>query len=72
MVCRRFHYMSRRKYLGENFEDCSVEKLLSLEVKLEKSLCAIRGKKTQLLEQQIAKLKKKERTLLKDNKELTL
>ncbi|CAL4940357.1 unnamed protein product [Urochloa decumbens] len=61
---------SKRKYLGENLEDCSVEELHSLEVKLEKSLHVIRGKKIQLLEQQIAKLKEKERTLLKDNKEL--
>nr|CAB3495398.1 unnamed protein product [Digitaria exilis] len=61
---------SKRKFLGENLEDCSVEELHSLEVKLEKSLHVIRGKKTQLLEQQIAKLKEKERTLLKDNKEL--
>uniref|UniRef100_K4AGR0 K-box domain-containing protein n=1 Tax=Setaria italica TaxID=4555 RepID=K4AGR0_SETIT len=62
--------MSCRKFLGENLEGCSVEELHSLEVKLEKSLHVIRGKKTQLLEQQIAKLKEKERTLLKDNKEL--
>ncbi|XP_062201479.1 MADS-box transcription factor 56-like [Phragmites australis] len=61
---------SKRKFLGENLENCSVEELYSLEVKLEKSLHIIRGKKTQLLEQQIAKLKVKERTLLKDNKEL--
>ncbi|XP_062205341.1 MADS-box transcription factor 56-like isoform X2 [Phragmites australis] len=59
-----------RKFLGENLEECSVEELHSLEVKLEKSLHIIRGKKTQLLEQQIAKLKEKERTLIKDNKEL--
>lgn len=62
--------MTKRKFLGENLEGCSVEELHSLEVKLEKSLHVIRGKKTQLLEQQIAKLKEKERTLLKDNKEL--
>ncbi|TKV95219.2 hypothetical protein SEVIR_9G347400v4 [Setaria viridis] len=55
--------MSCRKFLGENLEGCSVEELHSLEVKLEKSLHVIRGKK-------IAKLKEKERTLLKDNKEL--
>ncbi|KAL6641377.1 hypothetical protein ACP70R_019558 [Stipagrostis hirtigluma subsp. patula] len=61
---------SKRKYLGENLEGCSVEELHSLEVKLDRSLHIIRGKKTQLLEQQIAKLKEKERNLLKDNKEL--
>jgi hypothetical protein len=37
--------MSGRKFLGENLEDCSVEELHSLEVKLEKSLHVIRGKK---------------------------
>ncbi|TVU31902.1 hypothetical protein EJB05_23607, partial [Eragrostis curvula] len=61
---------SKRKFLGENLEQCSVEELHSLQVKLEKSLHIIRGKKTQLFEQQIAKLKEKERTLLKENKEL--
>ncbi|KAK3157010.1 hypothetical protein QOZ80_2AG0115010 [Eleusine coracana subsp. coracana] len=61
---------SKRKFLGENLEQCSVEELHSLEIKLEKSLHIIRGKKTQLLEQQIAKLKEKERDLLKDNKDL--
>ncbi|XP_066377436.1 MADS-box transcription factor 56-like isoform X2 [Miscanthus floridulus] len=61
---------TKQKFLGENLEDCSIEELHNLEVKLAKSLHVIRGKKTQLLEQQIAKLKEKERTLLKDNKEL--
>ncbi|KAL6905249.1 hypothetical protein ACP4OV_002850 [Aristida adscensionis] len=61
---------SKRKFLGENLEGCSVEELHSLEVRLEKSLHIIRGKKTQLLEQQIARLKEKERTLQKDNKDL--
>ncbi|CAD6211793.1 unnamed protein product [Miscanthus lutarioriparius] len=61
---------TKRKFLGENLEECSIEELHILEVKLAKSLHVIRGKRTQLLEQQIAKLKEKERTLLKDNKEL--
>nr|AQS27937.1 MADS56 [Phyllostachys violascens] len=61
---------SKRKILGENLEGCSAEELHSLEIKLEKSLHNIRGKKTQLLEQQIGKLKEKERTLLKDNEDL--
>ncbi|CAD6204303.1 unnamed protein product [Miscanthus lutarioriparius] len=61
---------TKRKFLGENLEECSIEELHNLEVKLAKSLHVIRGKKTQLLEQQIAKLKEKERILLKDNKEL--
>ncbi|KAM3403064.1 hypothetical protein ACQJBY_006682 [Aegilops geniculata] len=61
---------SKRKILGENLGGCSTEELHFLEGKIEKSLRVIRGKKTQLLEQQIAKLKEKERTLLKDNEDL--
>ncbi|KAJ1296463.1 hypothetical protein BS78_01G302600 [Paspalum vaginatum] len=63
---------TKRKFLGENLEDCSIEELHNLEVKLQKSLHVIRGKKTQLMEQQIVKLKEKERTLLKENKELRI
>ncbi|KAM3409458.1 hypothetical protein ACQJBY_002018 [Aegilops geniculata] len=61
---------SKRKILGENLGGCSTEELHFLEGKIEKSLRVIRGKKTQLLEQQIAKLKEKEKTLLKDNEDL--
>lgn len=38
-------YMSCRKFLGENLEECSMEELHNLEVKLAKSLHVIRGKK---------------------------
>ncbi|KAK1695635.1 hypothetical protein QYE76_012332 [Lolium multiflorum] len=62
--------MRRRKILGENLGGCSAEELHSLEVKIEKSLRTIRGKKTQVLEEQIAKLKEKEKALLKDNEDL--
>ncbi|WVZ57473.1 hypothetical protein U9M48_007854, partial [Paspalum notatum var. saurae] len=50
---------TKGKFLGENLEDCSIEELHNLEVKLQKSIHVIRGKKTQLMEQQIAKLKEK-------------
>ncbi|KAE8780605.1 hypothetical protein D1007_46242 [Hordeum vulgare] len=58
------------KILGENLGGCSAEELHFLEGRIEKSLRIIRGKKTQLLEQQIANLKEKERKLLKDNEDL--
>ncbi|KAI5017760.1 hypothetical protein ZWY2020_042648 [Hordeum vulgare] len=61
---------SKRKILGENLGGCSAEELHFLEGRIEKSLRIIRGKKTQLLEQQIANLKEKERKLLKDNEDL--
>ncbi|RLN43320.1 hypothetical protein C2845_PM01G00690 [Panicum miliaceum] len=60
----------KRKLLGEKLERCSIEELHGLEVKLEKSLRCIRGRKTQLLEEQVNKLKEKEMTLRKNNEEL--
>ncbi|XBJ09715.1 hypothetical protein VPH35_014734 [Triticum aestivum] len=62
--------VSKLKILGENLGGCSAEELNCLEVNIEKSLRTIRGKKTQVLEQQIANLKEKERMLLKDNEDL--
>ncbi|AQL09887.1 MADS1 [Zea mays] len=58
------------KLLGERLEDCSIEELHSLEVKLEKSLHCIRGRKTELLEEQVRKLKQKEMSLRKSNEDL--
>ncbi|KAK3150315.1 hypothetical protein QOZ80_3AG0231610 [Eleusine coracana subsp. coracana] len=60
----------KKKLLGEKLEDCSIDELQSLEVKLEKSLHIIRGRKTQLLEEQVRKLKEKEMTLRKNNEDL--
>nr|ASZ79988.1 MADS50 [Bambusa oldhamii] len=60
----------KRKLLGEKLEECSIEELHGLEVKLEKSLHSIRGRKTQLLEEQVTKLRQKEMTLLKENEDL--
>uniref|UniRef100_A0A804LCM5 Uncharacterized protein n=1 Tax=Zea mays TaxID=4577 RepID=A0A804LCM5_MAIZE len=60
----------KRKLLGERLEECSFEELHSLEVKLEKSLHCIRGRKTQLLEEQLHKLKEKEMNLRKSNEDL--
>nr|ASZ80019.1 MADS50 [Dendrocalamus latiflorus] len=60
----------KRKLLGEKLEECSIEELHSLEVKLEKSLHSIRGRKTLLLEEQVTKLRQKEMTLLKENEDL--
>ncbi|OQU93352.1 MADS-box transcription factor 50 [Sorghum bicolor] len=60
----------KRKLLGERLEECSIEELHSLEVKLEKSLHCIRGRKTLLLEEQVNKLKEKEMNLRKSNEDL--
>lgn len=57
--------------MGEKLEDdCSFEELNSLEVKMEKSLRSIRRMKTQVFEDQLAKLRQKEMTLRKENEDL--
>ncbi|XP_073001296.1 MADS-box transcription factor 50-like isoform X2 [Typha latifolia] len=61
---------TKRKLLGENLELCSAEELHELEEKLDQSLYSIRTKKTQMLGAQIAKLKEKEKLLLKENEAL--
>ncbi|KAG1354672.1 AGL20-like MADS box transcription factor [Cocos nucifera] len=58
---------SKRKLLAESLESCSVEELHEIEGKLEQSLRNIRGRKNQLLGEQIARLKEKEQTLKKEN-----
>ncbi|KAG1362397.1 MADS-box transcription factor 50-like [Cocos nucifera] len=59
--------VSKRKLLGENLESCSVEELHEIEGKIEQSLCHVRGRKNQLLGEQIAQLKEQEQTLIRDN-----
>ncbi|NP_001291998.1 MADS-box transcription factor 50-like [Elaeis guineensis] len=59
--------VSKRKLLGENLESCSAEELHEIEGKIEQSLCHVRGKKNQLLEEQIATLKEQEQTLMEEN-----
>jgi antitoxin component of MazEF toxin-antitoxin module len=51
-------------------EECAIEELQSLEVKIEKSLVSIRARKARLFEEQLAKLKQKEVTLRKENEDL--
>ncbi|XP_047089267.1 MADS-box transcription factor 50-like [Lolium rigidum] len=60
----------KRKLLGCNLEECAIEELQSLEVKIEKSLVSIRARKARLFEEQLAKLKQKEVTLRKENEDL--
>ncbi|KAM0926705.1 hypothetical protein ACQ4PT_003684 [Festuca glaucescens] len=60
----------KRKLLGYNLEECAIEELQSLEVKIEKSLVSIRARKARLFEAQLAKLRQKEVTLRKENEDL--
>ncbi|XP_037461887.1 MADS-box transcription factor 50-like [Triticum dicoccoides] len=47
----------KRKILGSNLEECSIEELQSIEDRTEKSLLSIRTMKARRLEEQLAKLR---------------
>ncbi|KAK3447284.1 hypothetical protein EUGRSUZ_A02846 [Eucalyptus grandis] len=50
---------SKRKFLGQGLESCSVDELQEISVQLERSLSTIRVKKDQLFKEQIEQLKAK-------------
>nr|AIZ95429.1 MADS33 [Apostasia odorata] len=58
---------SKRKLMGENLESCSWNELHELEDQMERGLRNIRGRKNQLLEEQVEQLKDWERQLLEEN-----
>ncbi|KAJ0964309.1 hypothetical protein J5N97_029431 [Dioscorea zingiberensis] len=60
----------RWKILGESLESCSVVDLNELESQVEKSLSNIRGRKYQILSEQIEQLKERERTLMEHQEAL--
>ncbi|KAM6555985.1 hypothetical protein CsatB_003004 [Cannabis sativa] len=62
--------VSKRKFLGQDISSCSHEELLNIEHRLEQSLRSIRARKEQLFQEQIEKLKAKERLLLQENMQL--
>ncbi|KAM0945624.1 putative transcription factor MADS-MIKC family [Dioscorea sansibarensis] len=57
----------RWKLLGENLESCSIDDLHEIENQVERSLTNIRGRKYQVLSEQIEQLKEKEKTLRERN-----
>ncbi|KAK8520893.1 hypothetical protein V6N13_077025 [Hibiscus sabdariffa] len=61
---------SKRKMLGHGLEPCSVDDLQQLENQLERSLCRIRARKSQVFLEQIEKLKEEERRLGEENANL--
>ncbi|XP_064945088.1 MADS-box protein SOC1-like isoform X3 [Musa acuminata AAA Group] len=61
---------SKQKLLGKNLGSCSLDELHELEGKLEESLHSIRERKYHLLQEQMAQLKEKERSLTKENEAL--
>ncbi|PQM40926.1 Agamous-like protein [Prunus yedoensis var. nudiflora] len=61
---------SKQKLLGNCLESCSIEELHQTENQLERSLSKIRARKTQLLREQIDKLKEEEKNLFEQNAKL--
>ncbi|CAB4279790.1 unnamed protein product [Prunus armeniaca] len=61
---------SKQKLLGNCLESCSIEELQQTENQLERSLSKIRARKTQLLREQIEKLKEEEKNLFEQNAKL--
>ncbi|KAG8390285.1 hypothetical protein BUALT_Bualt01G0067700 [Buddleja alternifolia] len=61
---------SRRKLLGHDIEECSVEEVQEIENQLERSLKNIRERKTQLFKEEIEKLQAKEKILLEEKARL--
>ncbi|XP_027108199.1 MADS-box protein SOC1 isoform X1 [Coffea eugenioides] len=61
---------SKRKLLGEGLVSCTVEELQQLERQLERSVNCIRARKMQVFQEQIEKLKEKEKVLEAENDKL--
>ncbi|KAK3447286.1 hypothetical protein EUGRSUZ_A02846 [Eucalyptus grandis] len=59
---------SKRKFLGQGLESCSVDELQEISVQLERSLSTIRVKKDQLFKEQIEQLKAKVSSLFSQKK----
>lgn len=62
--------VSQRKLLGQNIGSCSMEELQEMDSQLELSLRNIRARKAQLFQEEIEKLKTKERFLSEENARL--
>ncbi|GLU21018.1 hypothetical protein SLE2022_371840 [Rubroshorea leprosula] len=62
-----FLEVSKRKLLGQGLGSCSVEELQEIGCQLEQSLKNIRARKAQLYQEEIHRLKAKEKMLLEEN-----
>eukprot|EP00262_Sarcandra_glabra_P004276 TRINITY_DN1523_c0_g1_i1.p1 TRINITY_DN1523_c0_g1~~TRINITY_DN1523_c0_g1_i1.p1 ORF type:complete len:221 (-),score=51.85 TRINITY_DN1523_c0_g1_i1:260-922(-) len=58
---------SKRKLMGEDLGSCSIEEMQSIENQLERSLSNIRGRKNQLIKEQIEQLKENVQILSEEN-----
>ncbi|MCD7467615.1 hypothetical protein HAX54_005158 [Datura stramonium] len=58
---------SRRKFLGEGLQTCSLQELQQIEKQLEQSVSTIRARKVQVFKEQVERLKEKEKILAAEN-----
>ncbi|XP_019454597.1 PREDICTED: MADS-box protein SOC1-like isoform X2 [Lupinus angustifolius] len=58
---------SKRKLLGEGLGSCSIDELQEIEKQLERSVSNVRARKTQVFNEQIQRLKEKEKALDVEN-----
>ncbi|KAI4340847.1 hypothetical protein MLD38_025648 [Melastoma candidum] len=61
---------SLRKLLGQSLGSCSMEDIDKMESQLERSLCIIRARKTQLFHEEVRRLENKELKLREENARL--
>ncbi|XP_010546077.1 PREDICTED: MADS-box protein AGL42-like [Tarenaya hassleriana] len=62
--------LQKRKLLGQGIASCSINELHELDNQIQRSLINIRARKAQLFNEQMEKLKEKEKMLLEENTKL--
>ncbi|PHT93428.1 MADS-box protein SOC1 [Capsicum annuum] len=62
--------ISKRKFLGEGLQSCTLQEIQQIEKQLERSVSTIRARKTQVFKEQVERLKEKEKILTAENAKL--
>ncbi|KAK6804481.1 hypothetical protein RDI58_002265 [Solanum bulbocastanum] len=61
---------SKRKFLGEGLQSCTLQEVQQIEKQLERSVSTIRARKLQVYTEQVERLKEKEKILAAENAKL--
>ncbi|KAL3381274.1 hypothetical protein AABB24_001415 [Solanum stoloniferum] len=61
---------SKRKFLGEGLQSCTLQEVQQIEKQLERSVSTIRARKLQVFKEQVERLKEKEKILTAENAKL--
>ncbi|KAK4738713.1 hypothetical protein R3W88_002410 [Solanum pinnatisectum] len=61
---------SKRKFLGEGLQSCTLQEVQQIEKQLERSVSTIRTRKLQVYKEQVERLKEKEKILAAENAKL--